>query len=252
MMKTAEEKHDEELLEQIYWEFDDAKKSGDERLKFKSKLRWYASHFAQPLLPKSVEYTHGDWFLANTIDEMQAFYMARLPAIRQAARQHGYAIGLHGSTRRDFDLMAMPWTETCSGREALAHAVAQAACGIDRDGPYNWTLKPCGRLATSIPICWTSHTDEFANMTSVGHIDLSIIEYMSWDQRTAELAEARKRIDQLEKDVAHWKNNHKCEVDRARVLKERTDLPFERVQAYEAFGKLQREVYELQQLLKNK
>lgn len=41
------------------------------------------------------------------------------------------------------------------------------------------------------------------------------------------------RIKQLEAEVAHWKNNHETEVRRARILKERTDMPIERVQAYE-------------------
>lgn len=36
--------HDEDLLEQLYWEFDQQRKvSGDERLVFKNKLRFYAN-----------------------------------------------------------------------------------------------------------------------------------------------------------------------------------------------------------------
>lgn len=34
----------------------------------------------------------------------------------------------------------------------------------------------------------------------------------------------------------HWKNNHETEVRRARVLKDRIDLPLERVQAYKQWG----------------
>lgn len=47
-------KHDEELLEQLYWEFDSQRnKSGDERLAFKGKLRFYAQSIAKrkPVLP---------------------------------------------------------------------------------------------------------------------------------------------------------------------------------------------------------
>lgn len=41
-------KHDEDLLEQLYWEFDQARKcGGGERLIFKSKLRAYAVQCAQ-------------------------------------------------------------------------------------------------------------------------------------------------------------------------------------------------------------
>ncbi len=41
----------------------------------------------------------------------------------------------------------------------------------------------------------------------------------------------------MTKDRDHWKNNHATEVRRARVLKERTDMPIERVAAYEQWGK---------------
>lgn len=44
-------KHDEDLLEQLYWDFDhERNKHGDERMKFKGKLRFYAQHVApQPV-----------------------------------------------------------------------------------------------------------------------------------------------------------------------------------------------------------
>jgi Lar family restriction alleviation protein len=122
-------------------------------------------------------YRPGTWFDARTIDEMQAFYMSRLPAIREAAKEHGYAIGLHGSARRDFDLLAMPWREGAADRDTLAHAIADAACGILREGAYDWEAKPAGRVATSIPICWTAHDNpDFDGMISAGHIDLSLID----------------------------------------------------------------------------
>lgn len=56
--------------------------------------------------------------------------------------------------------------------------------------------------------------------------------------------ELQERINVLELELAaaksealHWQNNHKCEVARARFLKERTDVPLERIRAYEEFGK---------------
>lgn len=124
------------------------------------------------IVNKVENYKPGNWFNADTVDEMQAFYMSRLPAIREAARRAGYAIGLHGSTRRDFDLMAMPWTGHAVDKNTLARIVAVAACGIARSGDYQWEQKPYGRVATSIPICWTA----FHDMISAGHIDLSLID----------------------------------------------------------------------------
>ncbi|MEZ0263008.1 MAG: hypothetical protein ACAH80_18530 [Alphaproteobacteria bacterium] len=115
-------------------------------------------------------YVPGEWYRAHTVDQMSAFYMARLPAIRAAAKEHGYAIGLHGSTRRDFDLMAMPWRDGYSDKDTLAKAIQHAACGITSES-YRWEQKPAGRVATSFPICWT----EWYDMISAGHIDLSIM-----------------------------------------------------------------------------
>lgn len=44
----------------------------------------------------TINYTPGTWFKARTVDEMQAFFNSRLPAIREAAKECGYAIGVHG------------------------------------------------------------------------------------------------------------------------------------------------------------
>lgn len=48
-------------------------------------------------------------------------------------------------------------------------------------------------------------------------------------------------IRELEKEVATGRQIITREVERARVLKDRTDMPLERVQAYELVGKLQEE-----------
>ena len=121
---------------------------------------------AQPIV-----YTPGEWFDATTVDLMQAFFESRLPAIREAAKEHGYAIGLHGSMRRDLDLIAAPWREGAADPDTLAHAIAMAACGITRAGAYEWEKKPAGRVATCLPICWTNRH----GVLSDGHIDLSVM-----------------------------------------------------------------------------
>lgn len=51
-----------------------------------------------------------------------------------------------------------------------------------------------------------------------------------------EVQKLRAMVSAREAEVAHWKNNHEAEVRRARVLKERTDMPLERVQAYDKWG----------------
>lgn len=111
------------------------------------------------------------WVDVNSIDEMQDFYMSRLPAIREAAKKCGYAIGLHGSCRRDFDLMAMPWVENYENVDTLAKEIQKAACGFHSQ-KYTWEKKSQGRIATSMPICWTA---EHMRALSIGHIDLSVL-----------------------------------------------------------------------------
>lgn len=51
--------HNEELLEQLFWEFDDQhKRSGEERLTFKSKLRFYANQVNSELLTDLANLKH--------------------------------------------------------------------------------------------------------------------------------------------------------------------------------------------------
>jgi hypothetical protein len=64
--------------------------------------------------------------------------------LRAVARQHGYALALHGSLGRDVDLLAVPWVESAVSADALVEAlragladVLGAAYVIDKP-----TLKP--------------------------------------------------------------------------------------------------------------
>ena len=134
-----------------------------------AELMWHTWRAARKQ-PDAIDYTPGKWFDATTVDLMQAFYESRLPAIRKAAKEHGYAIGLHGSMRRDLDLIAAPWRDDASDADTLAHAIARAACGITRAGTHDWEQKPAGRVATCLPICWTHRH----GVLSDGHIDLSV------------------------------------------------------------------------------
>jgi hypothetical protein len=37
------------------------------------------------------------------------FYCALYPELATIAREHGYALAIHGSLQRDFDLVCIPW-----------------------------------------------------------------------------------------------------------------------------------------------
>ena len=52
-----------------------------------------------------------------------------IDAIREAARPLGYAVAVHGSLRRDVDLVAVPWVDAAAAAEDLITAVCTALPG---------------------------------------------------------------------------------------------------------------------------
>ena len=96
-------------------------------------------------------------------------FLALLPAIREAAMGCGYAVGLHGSLKRDFDLIAVPWTENAAHSDFVAEAIMEAA------GCIRWRVfrgegdtKPHGRIV----YCFDWHKENYKNR---GYIDLSVM-----------------------------------------------------------------------------
>ncbi len=49
---------------------------------------------------------------------------AIITKIRDIAKDHGWAIGVHGSLERDIDLIAVPWSDTACDLDALLLAIA--------------------------------------------------------------------------------------------------------------------------------
>ena len=69
------------------------------------------------------------------------------PEMSSIARAHGYALAVHGSLARDFDLIAIPWVD----RPSTSQQVVNAICyhyALQQAGKPN--LKPHGRLAYSL------------------------------------------------------------------------------------------------------
>lgn len=74
-------------------------------------------------------------------------YAVMLGDLQQVARDNGYALAVHGSLNRDFDIVAIPWTDAAIPAEDLVTAMARAL----RTGPITEPeLKPHGRVAWSI------------------------------------------------------------------------------------------------------
>jgi hypothetical protein len=91
---------------------------------------------------------------------------AFLPAAREAARCHGYAIAVHGSLKRDIDLVAIAWTEQAVDADELVRVVQGAIGGVLGNclRMKDWTQKPHGRVATTL-----------IHAGFAGEIDLSVI-----------------------------------------------------------------------------
>jgi len=87
-------------------------------------------------------------------------YALILPKLQTVAREHGYALAVHGSMMRDLDLIAAPWTEEATDDETLARALCAAVggkiYGAMHDGKtdkvdFNPVQRPHGRK------CWVIH-----------------------------------------------------------------------------------------------
>ena len=65
-------------------------------------------------------------------------YSNLLPKIREVAREHGYAVGVHGSMVTDLDLMLMPWVEDVKPVHTCIVAIAKACGGFIPNGAAKW------------------------------------------------------------------------------------------------------------------
>ncbi len=89
-----------------------------------------------------------------------AAYCALYPMLLQVARDHGYALAVHGSLHRDFDLIAIPWVEEASEPLDLIKALKEATHTVtiheETDEKYFQDCKPeqkpHGRVAYALHV----------------------------------------------------------------------------------------------------
>lgn len=82
--------------------------------------------------------------------------------IRAAAKEVGYAIGVHGSLKRDFDLIAAPWTGDAVGYAFLiSHLLKRLPELLGKQvRMLGHEAKPRGRHACTLQIDgWMKHID---------------------------------------------------------------------------------------------
>lgn len=81
--------------------------------------------------------------------------------LRAKARELGYSLSVHGTLRRDIDLVACPWIQEAAPPKVLAKALADVVATVDMgylDVPDPWHdegcpgQKPHGRLVWKIQL----------------------------------------------------------------------------------------------------
>jgi len=83
---------------------------------------------------------------------LPALYATYYGILVEVAKEHGYALGLHGTLTRDFDIIAVPWTQEASSHLDLLKAINNII-GIDRrsEKPFDSTeIKPHGRVSYTL------------------------------------------------------------------------------------------------------
>lgn len=76
---------------------------------------------------------------------------AMYPELTNIALRHGYALAVHGSCARDFDLIAIPWTEDAGEPQAVIDDIL-AKFSVTYIGEPG--IKPHGRVAHTFSIGW--------------------------------------------------------------------------------------------------
>lgn len=78
---------------------------------------------------------------------------------RAHARSKGYALAVHGTLRRDVDVVAVPWTDEACDPDELVESIADnfIALGLSYEGgkthmQQSREVKPFGRLAYALPL----------------------------------------------------------------------------------------------------
>lgn len=97
-------------------------------------------------------------------------YVGLYPALAELCRDHGYALAVHGSMARDFDLIAVPWISSPSSPEELLRAIT-ASYALQVVGTMNQPMGN-GRLCTTLVVSHGECFLDFSVMTP-GTLDAS-------------------------------------------------------------------------------
>jgi len=101
-----------------------------------------------------------------------AFYATVHVTLIGVARDCGYALALHGSLKRDMDVVAVPWTEDATSADRLMRGLAQATGGYYRHQQPK--KNPHGRLSYALVL------DNCAG--DAVYIDISVMPRLGGDE----------------------------------------------------------------------
>ena len=106
-----------------------------------------------------------------------AVYKNLIGPLRAKARELGYALAVHGTLKRDIDLVAVPWAEDAAAARVLAEALRDVARehngGIAHMQPGEcddpWLLAGCPTRKPYGRLCWSYH------LGGGPYLDLSVV-----------------------------------------------------------------------------
>ena len=86
-----------------------------------------------------------------------SLYASLYPWMQEIAKEHGYALAIHGSLRRDMDVIAVPWIEDAADAEVLVAALVERI-GLIEDAASP-AAKPHGRRAYGLVLSDNAYVD---------------------------------------------------------------------------------------------
>lgn len=130
----------------------------------------------------------------KTADQVKPNYApvyaaALYPQLAEIFVKHGYALAVHGSLKRDFDLVAVPWAETPSEPKEVIKEITTSFCIEEIGVP---AMKNHGRVAHTISVGF----GECA-------LDLSFVpKAINWDTAVGTLTNCCQLLDGWHCDTA--------------------------------------------------
>jgi hypothetical protein len=103
-----------------------------------------------------------------------AAYVALYPMLVSIARRHGYALAVHGSLHRDFDLVAIPWVEEASDALTLIKAIKRATRTVTHHEENDHLVKDCApNLKPHGRVAYSLHVTNYGMYA--GYLDISVM-----------------------------------------------------------------------------